>query len=165
MKNIPNEEGRKVLENNQRGELLEAIAKLKKARSFVPPLEGIPHGEFIMMHMIDHCIKEKNDNSEEPGVKISALSTHLHMSKPAASQMLNSLEKKGYIERKATQSDRRVVFVNLTANGYVLLEEIQQKYLELLNEILEKFSETDVKTLISLLNKLYDIMEQIKESK
>ena len=152
-----------MLENNQRKELFESIAKLKRAKTFFSTIGETPHGEFIMMHMIDCCNKEKNDCSNEPGIKISVLSERMHMSKPAVSQMLNLLENKGCIERTSTKDDRRVVLVNLTPHGYDLLEEIQRKFLVVVDDIIKKFGEEDTHMLITLLNRLYNTIESLKK--
>lgn len=47
-----------------------------------------------MLHKISHLIR--NSQEEKPGAKITDLSVAAEMSKPAVSQMLNSLEKKRF---------------------------------------------------------------------
>jgi DNA-binding MarR family transcriptional regulator len=131
----------------------------------MPSFDGLPQGEFIMMHMISHCIQDQKDVGDDSGVKVSDLSECLHMSKPAASQMLNSLEDKGFIERKVTKNDRRVVLVNLTETGNSLMEQNHQKFVEKIDELIQRFGKEDTDTLISLLNKLCNIMETMMDNK
>jgi DNA-binding MarR family transcriptional regulator len=150
------------LENQQRDQLFEVLNKLRKTKHTMPTFDGLPQGEFIMMHMISHSMHDQNDNGDDSGIKASDLSSRLHMSKPAVSQMLNSLEDKGFVERKVKKNDRRVVLISLTESGNRLMEENHQKLIALVDVIIEKFGETDMKTLISLLNKLSTILESMK---
>ncbi len=64
---------------------------------------GIARREIMMLKMI------KMNSFENEGVTISALSELIDISKPAVSQMINTLEDKGYVERITTKSDRRRV--------------------------------------------------------
>ncbi len=149
------------MDNNQRDQLFEVLNRLKKIRHSTSAFEGLPQGEFFMLHTIARCIKEKQDTEDDSGIKVSVLSLYLHMSKPAVSQMLNSLESKGLIERRVAKNDRRLVLVSLTADGNALMEENHKKLVETVDDLIQKFGESDTKTLISLLNKLYDILESM----
>lgn len=149
------------MENNQRDQLFEVLNKLKKIRHSTSAFEGLPPGEFFMLHTIARCIKEKQDTEDDSGIKVSVLSPNLHMSKPAVSQMLNSLESKGLIERRVDKNDRRLVLVSLTSDGNALMEENHKKLVNAVDNLIQKFGESDTKTLISLLNKLYGLLENI----
>ena len=152
------------MDTNQRKELFETVSKFKKLHSWMPPVAGLSQGEFIMMHKLDDCNKEKTDQ-DTPGVKISTLCACTHMSMPGVSQMLNSLENKEMIERIMAKDDRRVVYVDLTVKGHALLDEAIRKFIIIVDQIMEEFGEEDTKTLIALLNKFYTITEQLKNNK
>ncbi len=60
----------------------------------------------------EHLIMEKicRDCGEEKSyINVSEINEKMHISKPAVSQMLNSLEKKGYIIREIDTNDRRKI--------------------------------------------------------
>jgi DNA-binding MarR family transcriptional regulator len=152
------------MENNQKNELFETVSKFRKMHSWVHSFAGLAQGEFMMMHVIDRY-KKLNEDQEEPGVKISQLCSFMHMSKPGASQMLKSLENKELIERIMGKKDRRIIHVDLTEKGEALLEEAMQQSHATWNRIIEEFGEQDTKTLITLLNRIYDIMEKMNDSK
>ena len=151
------------MDSSQRSELFETASKFKKMHSWMPPVPGLSQGEFIMMHKIDECNKHKDDQDTH-GVKISTLCACTHMSMPGVSQMLSSLESKEMIERVMAKNDRRVVYVDLTAKGSALMEEAMRKLLIVVDQIMEQFGEKDTKALISLLNRLYDITESMKDT-
>lgn len=150
------------MEQKLRDELLESINKLKKMKHIYPEIGDISHGEFVLMYVIDHIMNETGDASEQPGVKISALSGHMHMSKPAASKMLNSLEEKGLIERKMGTNDRRVVYATLTSQGNTLLQQYKERFLKTVDLIIDGLGEEETKSLIMIINHLCSILEQIK---
>jgi DNA-binding MarR family transcriptional regulator len=117
-------------------------------------------GEFRMLSYINNCLEEKRDNHiEAPGIKVSELSKVMHATKPAASKMLNALEEKGYIERITDSKDRRVVYIKLSSSGEAILKAVQKKMYLFADHIIEKLGKEDAEKLVSLLQKLYQIME------
>ena len=59
------------------------------------------------------------------------------MSMPAVSQILNSLEEKGLIERKMDRNDRRVVYASLTPKGNQLLEDVMSCFSKFMDRIVD----------------------------
>lgn len=139
--------------------IFEAMHRLKKISFTEEMIGNLSHSEFGMMNLIKH-------NTEEgKGVKISTLGNLLRISNPAVSQMINVLENKGFVERITTKSDRRIVYVRLTKDGEVCLEEALQSCYKGANEILGRMGEEDIQTLLRLLDKLYTIVEEYKKGK
>lgn len=97
----------------------------------------------------------------EKGMCVSEIQQTLHVSKPAVSQILNSLEKKGYIVRAIDPADRRKITVTVTASGEAELEDCQKCYSELLDRVLEQLGLENAKILIDQLNRLMDILEKL----
>ena len=74
---------------------------------------------------------------------------------------LNKLEAKGYIERRRSQSDRRVVYLSLTKKGR-LVDRLHSKFHKrLVDQIVEDFDETDVKSLTKGLSNLHQFLEEL----
>lgn len=149
------------MEQAEKEKLLEALHSLKKAQTWPSSMAGIPRGEYFMLHMIHHLTKKLNES--ETGAKITDLSKAAQMSRPAVSQMLNSLENKKLIERAMDKSDRRVVFVKLTDNGKDQLEKTHQQFHCWLDQIIEELGAEDTAELARLVNKLHLIMEHLPE--
>ncbi|MGZ9719350.1 MarR family winged helix-turn-helix transcriptional regulator [Rhizobium miluonense] len=53
----------------------------------------------------------------EAGLGVKDIAAHLGVSQPTATDSINALERKGYLEKQPGQSDRRAVIVALTAEG------------------------------------------------
>ena len=81
----------------------------------------------------------------------------LHISKPAISYILNTLEKKNYITREIDPKDRRKVSISATPEGRAAAEQSMKKYDEIWDEILERFGEDNMKNLIELIQSLDEL--------
>jgi DNA-binding MarR family transcriptional regulator len=68
-------------------------------------------------------------------------------------RMLDRLEKKGLIARSRSDKDRRVVQLELTAQGRSAAAQLPEIGATVLNEQLRGFSDTDLATLIDLLSR------------
>lgn len=148
------------MDSSQKELLVQAMHRLKRTQTWNPPLGNISRGEFFMLHKIFHLVRHAE---EKPGAKITDLSVAAEMSKPAVSQMLNSLESKGMIERIMTKSDRRVVYVRLTDVGQEQLEQAAKRFDSLMDAVVEKLGQEDTAELARIFDKLYGILENMKE--
>ena len=81
----------------------------------------------------------------------------LHISKPAISYILNTLEKKNYITREIDPKDRRKVSISATPEGRAAAEQSMKKYDKIWDEILERFGEDNMKNLIELIQSLDEL--------
>ena len=143
----------------QRENLLKALIRLRNIHKWFPNVCKISQGEFLMLHQIDELSKKSNN---EGGIKPSKLSSICEMSKPAVSQMLNSLDKKRYIERKITKEDRRMVYISLTQDGREKLKDATERFIGGFDRIICELGSEDTETLIKLLNKLCYIIEDMQ---
>lgn len=62
------------------------------------------------------CIMN-NVTSDHPGMKVSDISSILHVTSPTVTQLINRLETNELVKRTMDQKDRRAVRVNLTDKG------------------------------------------------
>ena len=89
----------------------------------------------------------------------------LHISKPAISYILNTLEKKNYIIREIDSKDRRKVSISATPEGKAAAEESRKKTDALWAEILERFGEDNMRQRIDLLEALDEIYMDAENAK
>ena len=75
---------------------------------------------------------------------------------------LNNLERKGYIERRRSEVDRRVVHLSLTKNGRLLYRLHQQFHKRMVNQIIGDMSPEEKKVMQKGLQNLYRFLEEIK---
>jgi len=149
------------MEQAEKEKLIEALHSLKKAQTWSTSIEGVSRGEYFTLHMIHHLTK--NTNESKPGARITDLSKAAQMSKPAVSQMLNTLENKKLIERVMDKNDRRVVFVKLTDSGDEQLEKTHKQFQFWMDQIIEELGAEDTAELARLIDKLRVIMEHLPQ--
>ena len=103
----------------------------------------------------------------QPEIKIKDLSYLLGIRQQSLSELLNKLEKGGYIERKISNEDKRVVIINLTEKGKNV-ESPETSYHEffdcLTSEELKQFEEYLDRIIVAFEKKLGDDSKEEKYS-
>ena len=117
----------------------------------------IPRGELSTLEAIKTLLDD--------GMKAttSALSDLLSISKPAVSQAINTLEKKGWVRRDIDKNDKRVYCLSLTPEGEEKIMEIKQKSTSTVTQILTELGENDAMEFLRLSNKLKNIIKNMIE--
>ncbi|MDO4925382.1 MAG: MarR family transcriptional regulator [Turicibacter sp.] len=77
---------------------------------------------------------------------------------------INRLIKKGYVERKRIEEDRRVVLVSLTESGKAVFLTHSEFHKEMIDEILESFQGEDLEVLNKILRKAIRFFERKYQS-
>lgn len=70
------------------------------------------------------------------------------------------MEKLGFIEKKTTQEDGRVVFISITAAGKELVDKYVDQYFSELSLELADISDEDADHMIETIEKLYEVMSR-----
>lgn len=146
-----------MLEDNMVRQLMQSMDMMKKLHMHKMDIFGLSKGEFRMMM----SILDSEKATGKCGVMVSDLSLQHDISKPAISQTVNILEKKGLVERCADESDRRVVRIQLTEKGHEVLAKAQIAMLQFVEKVVGKLGTEDTQTLIRLFNRLYQVLEEI----
>ncbi len=87
-------------------------------------------------------------------VTTGKLAEELGISAPAISQLTDRLVRKGLIERRASEGDRRCVIVALTPRGTGLVDEFRARRGEIFNSALERLSEPEQEQVFRALEKV-----------
>ena len=103
----------------------------------------------------DSCILTIILAHSRQGNKIttSNISDLLAITKPAISQAQKKLEQGGYIKRKVSNEDRRVVYVYLTKKGEQRLKQKYEHFKTHIDEALAKMEDEEVDLLIKYAEK------------
>lgn len=72
----------------------------------------------------------------------------------ALTRVVDALERGGFVRRERSQRDRRAVEIAITADGRHQVAACMSFVVELLNELVEPFSKSEIETLIVLLQRL-----------
>ena len=79
------------------------------------------------------------------------LSEKLYLSTPRVASALNSLSKKGFIERNRDENDKRIVIVTITEAGRSFMMEEHEEAISMLEKTLQKLGEKDAKEFVRIL--------------
>ena len=137
--------------------LVRSIFRFKKVGFRFPPEANLRMGELFVMRQIAENALNSDDN-----VYAADIQNGLHVTRPAISQMLNSLEERGYICREIDERDRRRFIITLTSKGENILEAAKKHADQLIAEIISRFGMENTTRLIGLLNRFADISDELK---
>ena len=101
---------------------------------------------------------EKIHNSANYG--ISNIADNLHVSSPAISRTITSLENKGYVERNIDKLNRRNTLVRLTENGSCVFQNECDRIYLFMNNVVERMGEDKLNELFILSNELLENVEK-----
>lgn len=99
----------------------------------------------------------KNSTHAGPdGVKVSDLSSHMHVTSPSITQLVTNLEERGFVVRTMDREDRRSVNVSITEKGREVTEKAEEHLMGTLEDLVEHLGQE--KSLM-----LSDIMKDVFE--
>ena len=143
-------------------ELVQAMFRLKKMMNRGLGRDtnniNITMSEFILMREVAENTKDVYNPSA-----LTEVREYLSVSKDAVSQMLNSLEKRGYILREIDPNNRRNIIVILTDEGRTAFEKRNQEFYDRFEMVIRGIGEKDVSQFIEMINKMSDAMGNFEE--
>ena len=146
------------MEDNLKDKYLSAMLRFKKSGLRIPAECEIQWSELLIMEKI--CQDCESGNTY---INVSEIQQSMYISKPAVSQTLNNLEKKGYIVREIDMSDRRKISVQPTTVGEEVLNQSSMTYEEKIRYICDQFGREDMNKLLDLLNRLSDLIDRLEK--
>ena len=118
---------------------------------------GIDNLSITEIHTIDAIGTEGNKTMGE-------IANNLRITVGTLTTAINRLIKKGYVERKRIEEDRRVVLVNLTESGQKVFDSHNLFHKEMIDEILENVQGDDLKVLTNALSEVSKFFEKKYQS-
>jgi DNA-binding MarR family transcriptional regulator len=93
-------------------------------------------------------------------VSATQLSKNVGHDMGALTRMVDALERRGLVRRERSRKDRRAVEIAITAAGRRVAQDAKRVIVELLNNLAEPYSQQELDTLISLLQRLWEHLER-----
>ena len=97
-----------------------------------------------------------------PNATPSDISRELMVTLGTVTTSLNNLERKGYIERRRSEVDRRVVHLNLTKNGRLLYRLHKRFHNRMVMQVVDGMSPEERQVMQKGLQNLYSFLEDLK---
>ncbi|MDP2892167.1 MAG: MarR family transcriptional regulator [Bacillota bacterium] len=111
--------------------------------------------------MVLYYLKKNSGRAE--GLKQSELSRTMRLAPCTVTPLLNSLEKEGYINRRHSSADRRVVYIALTDKGNGFIEQMRAKFLSIIGGFVDHLGLKDAAELVRLLKKLEQYLNFVQK--
>jgi DNA-binding MarR family transcriptional regulator len=88
------------------------------------------------------------------------IARHMSYDSGAITRLVDQLEKRGFVARTRSTTDRRVVHLTMTAEGKAATKALTPSTMNFWNEMLEEFSPAESEMMIELLTRLLAKMEK-----
>jgi DNA-binding MarR family transcriptional regulator len=142
------------MKNELHNELLRSLFVLKKFTNTFRPADLLKENEMnLASFTLLYYIKEHSGD-----LSCEKIRQELSVTKPAVSQMLASLEKKGFLTRETNKENRRCIVLSLTEKGTSFIEKTEQETEKRLEEIIKRFGENETCNMIALINRFLSSM-------
>ena len=104
-------------------QLIKTMLSSKKMLMMTTASAGVPFAEFATLMHILHLSQEAD---AKEGVRVTRIKEMTHISLPAVSQQVRTLEEKGLVIRSIKPNDRRITLVALTPSGCDVLKRVRE---------------------------------------
>ncbi|MCI0502392.1 MAG: MarR family transcriptional regulator [Fusobacteria bacterium] len=112
-------------------------------------------GQISMLHQIYY----KNMKLEKP-ITVSQISKESQHTLSATTQIINNLDKEGYITRATDQDDRRIIRITLSEKGEKFILEHHKKLISYTNDIIETIGQEQAVIFIEIIEKIIKAKEE-----
>jgi DNA-binding MarR family transcriptional regulator len=152
------------VKNELQQDLLHALFCFKKANVSIfravlnAECGGLSISEISALNCIGCRGKKDKDGADQTTHK--AMHKALAVSKAAVSQMLGSLENRGYIRRETDRDNRRKIIITLTKKGEAAVDKAGKNMDALMSQIINKYGEKEMRNFILLVNRFTEIAEE-----
>ena len=133
--------------------LLDACYEAKRIRDMLPPLpDGVTPSYIHFLDVIEQM--EINGTS----VKVSDISDALNLPRPGVTRTVKEMEQKGYLTKKPSEEDARILYLFITDEGKKLSAKYNQQVFNALLPDLEAISGEDAECTIRTIERFYRVM-------
>lgn len=108
----------------------------------------------LLFHIKGGC------SEESEGMKVSELSSKMHVTSPSITQLVTTLEERGLVSRTMDREDRRAVKVNLTAKGVEITEKAEEHLMAMLTGLVEHLGRDKSLKLIEILGDVFTYLSK-----
>ena len=133
--------------------LLDACYQARRARELLPELPKGVSSSYI--HYLDTI-----EGLERQGirVKVSDISDALNLPRPGVTRTVKEMEQKGYLTKKPSEEDARIMYLSITDEGKKLSAKYNEQVFSALLPDLETISGEDAECTIRTIEIFYQVM-------
>lgn len=98
--------------------------------------------------------------AQQEHISATQLSAHLGQDMGALTRVVDELERLGFARRERSRRDRRAVEIAITPAGRREAQSAKRVVVELLNRLVEPFTDREIETLLALLQRLHGHLQE-----
>ena len=133
--------------------LLDACYQAKRARELLPALpKGVTSSYIQYLDAIERL------ECEGVRVKVSDISDALNLPRPGVTRTVKEMEQKGYLTKKPSEEDARILYLFITDEGKKLSAKYNEQVFNALLPDLEAISSEDAECTIRTIERFYRVM-------
>ncbi|WP_066304817.1 MarR family winged helix-turn-helix transcriptional regulator [Bacillus sp. FJAT-29814] len=136
--------------------LLQSFMQFRKTGWHEKKIAGYNPSEFKVLATIQRVTAEKQSE-----MKVSEISHELQVTPPTVTQIINTLEKDGLVERTIDPADRRAVKIKLTPTGMKAVKEAKAAFTETFLGLIDYLGEKESEQLADLLTKVHHYFQDL----
>ena len=110
---------------------------------------GIKKSEARVLLAVEYLHNEQNCK-----VNISTISKSLSITPPSTTEFVKSLIKKGYLEKQASEKDKRSINITLTDEGKTIVKDLKKHFNSLFSGVIDRLGVEQSNLLLELLDKV-----------
>ncbi|EHP1936004.1 transcriptional repressor MprA [Salmonella enterica] len=134
---------------------IEQMLKFRASRH-----EDFPYQEILLTRL---CMHMQGKLLENHSIQPSELSCALGSSRTNATRIADELEKRGWIERRESDNDRRCLHLQLTEKGQAFLQEVLPPQHHCLHQLWSSLSTAEKDQLEHITRKLLTRLDQMEQ--
>jgi DNA-binding MarR family transcriptional regulator len=136
--------------------LLKSFMQFRKTGWHDKKIAGYNPSEFKLLATIRHGANDLNTE-----MKVSEISKLLQVTPPTVTQIINTLEKDGLVERTVDPEDRRAVKIKLSEAGMEATEKARKAFSQTFLGLIDYLGEEDSEQLANLLSKVHEYFHEL----
>lgn len=131
--------------------IMKCLAEFRRLHKHKSPICNLTHSEMMLLFCVKNYIE-----THDIGVKTSELSNILNVASPTITQQINSLERRGFVERNVDKEDRRAVRIRVTEEGEEVLKKASEEFEASINGLVEHLGQEKSEQLADLLSETFN---------
>lgn len=135
--------------------LFDAFYQAKRIRELLPELPKGVTPSYI--HFLDTIEMLELQGAR---VKVSDISSALHIPLPGVTRTVKEMQSKGYLCKQASPDDGRITYISVTQAGKQLSQRYNEAYFNRLAPFLADISQEDAECTIQTIERFYRVMSE-----
>lgn len=106
-----------------------------------------------------------NTSEQQPELKPSEIAKIMDIKQPTITPVIFDLEEEGFLMRRQSKEDRRVVYISLTEKGRKMFKAHQNEMLKKIQALVDYLGADDVKEFVRIAGKIDDYLTELQTFK